>query len=427
MTAAERRLFYGWRIVAASFVILFITVGVGIYAPPVFLIPLQEHFGWSRAAIAAGPGIAALMSGLLSPLVGAWIDRYGARRVMSIGAAVMGGAFLLLGFVNALWQFYAVNAIAAVGVTCVAWIPTQTLISTWFERRRGLAMGITLAGIGFGGLAIAPLGSALIGWAGWRIAYATLGSMILLIVVTLAVTVVRSRPADLGLLPDGDPVASPGTAPAPDQATEAAEELPGLELAGAFKTSALWMLVVCHFLWVFAGLSIVAHVHAFLTDEGFSSDAAAWALGLAIGVSVVGRVLFGLLADALPKKYVLALAFVVEAAAPLALLSIHWVGALPAFVIAFGLGIGGGAVLVPLLVGDCFGLRSFGKILGVVMIPGALGAAIGPVLTGRIFDVTGSYALGFALHLAAFLIAAALICFLRRPAFDRISTQGGLP
>ena len=421
MTAAERQWFYGWRIVGASFVILFVTVGIGIYAPPVFLVPLQEHFGWSRAAIAAGPGIAALMSGLLSPLVGAWIDSSGARRVMTIGAVVMGGAFVLLGFVNALWQFYAVNAIAAVGVTCVAWIPTQTVVSNWFERRRGLAMGIALAGIGFGGLAIAPLGNVLIGWAGWRLAYATLGSMILLIVVTLTVTVIRSRPEEMGLLPDGDPVASPG------RATGSPPKLPGLELAGAFRTSTLWMLVVCHFLWVFAGLSIVAHVHAFLTDVGFSSEVAAWALGLAIGVSVVGRVVFGLLADALPKKYVMALALVVESAAPLCLLSIHWFAALPAFVIAFGLGIGGGAVLVPLLVGECFGLRSFGKILGVVMIPGALGAAIGPVLTGRIFDVTGSYALGFALHLAAFLISAALLCFLRRPALDRISTPGGLP
>ena len=143
MTSKARTLrpsFYGWWIVAGSFLILFIAVGIGLYAPPVFLVPLQQHFGWSRAAIAAGSAIAAVVSGMVSPLVGAWIDKYGSRAVMTFGALLMGAAFLLLSAMSALWHLYALNALAAVGITCCAWIPIQTLIANWFNKKRGLAM-----------------------------------------------------------------------------------------------------------------------------------------------------------------------------------------------------------------------------------------------------------------------------------------------
>jgi MFS family permease len=162
-------------------------------------------------------------------------------------------------------------------------------------------------------------------------------------------------------------------------------------------------------------LSIVGHLVALLSDAGFDIQQASGALGFAILASVAGRLLFGLLADRFPKRYVMATALLVHAVAMLFLFSIQSVGALPAFVIAFGMALGGAAVLIPLLVGECFGLLSFGKILGLIMLAGTLGAANGQVLTGRIFDVTGSYTIAFALHLAGFLAGALLVCFLRPP------------
>ena len=194
MTQPRRELFYGWRIVGASFLILLIAVGIGLYGPPVFLVPLQDHFGWSRAAIAGGSAVAFLTAGVVAPLVGVLIDRYGSRKVMVTGALVMGGAFCLLSAIRSLWQFYALNVIVAIGISLVAFIPNQTLISNWFHRKRGLAMGITLAGIGFGGLAMPPLAAFMIADFGWRVAYAVLGSLVLLIVVTVTLAVVRSRP-----------------------------------------------------------------------------------------------------------------------------------------------------------------------------------------------------------------------------------------
>jgi MFS family permease len=125
-TEQPQPLFYGWWVAGASFTILLVTVGIGLYGPPVFLVPLQEHFGWSRAAIAGGSAVAGLTAGLVAPLVGILIDRYGSRRVMVVGALVMGSAFCLLSAVQSLWQLYALNVIAAVGISCVAWIPNQT-------------------------------------------------------------------------------------------------------------------------------------------------------------------------------------------------------------------------------------------------------------------------------------------------------------
>jgi MFS family permease len=162
-------------------------------------------------------------------------------------------------------------------------------------------------------------------------------------------------------------------------------------------------------------MSLIGHVAAFLSDQGFGGATAAASLGVAIGISVLGRVSFGLLADRYTKKLILGAALVIQALSVLCLLSIHSFGALPAFLILFGMGLGGGAVLIPLLVGECFGLVAFGKILGLVTIPATLGAAAGPVVTGRIFDVTGSYQLAFLLHIASLLAGALVVCFLRLP------------
>lgn len=416
MQAPTREVFYGWWIVGASFSILLVSVGIGLYGPPVFLVPLQEHFGWSRAAIAGGSAVGALTAGAAAPLVGVWVDRYGSRRVVTSGALVMGSAFCLLSALRSLWQLYALNVVAAMGISCAAWIPNQTLISNWFDRKRGQAMGITLAGIGFGGLVMPPLAGFLIEEFGWRVAFGVLGSLVLLIVVSVALAIVRSRPEDMGLLPDGAP---PGPAVQPEAGSHGIGEdanVAGLSLQEAFRSPAFWILSLGQVLWTFGSMSIIGHLPAFLSDQGFGGQRAALWLALTIGFSVVGRLSFGVLADRFSKRRIMSCALVLHALAVLCLLRVHWPGAVPGFVLLFGMGLGGGAVLVPLLVAECFGLRAFGKVLGVVMISATLGAATGPVVTGRIFDVTGSYGLAFILHIASFTVAAVAIYFLRRPA-----------
>jgi MFS family permease len=410
-----RQVFYGWWITVASGFILFITVGVGLYTLPVFLVPLQNHFGWSRAAIAAGGSVGALTAGLISPMAGAWIDRYGSRKVMTMGALLMGSGFVLLSLMESLWQLYVINLLSAAGLACVAWIPNQTLISNWFVRNRGVAMGISLAGIGLGGLALAPLADLLITRFGWRLAFLALASLIVVPTVGVILVVVRSRPADLGLLPDGDePVTGMGD-PTHMRANDRETDADGMDLGEALRTSAFWILALCNFLSIFASFSIVIHLAAFLNDQGFESDTAAMSLGLVIGMSVGGRVIFGIAADRFTKKNVMFLIQALLALGTLFLFTIQTSETRAGFVIIFGLAYGGAAVLGPLLVGECFGLRSFGKILGLFMLSATIGAATGPVLAGWIYDVTESYRLAFALDVAAFTIASVSITFLRLP------------
>jgi sugar phosphate permease len=276
-------------------------------------------------------------------------------------------------------------------------------------------MGITLAGIGFGGLVMPPLAAFVIAEFGWRVAYAVLGSLVLLIVVTVTLAVVRSRPRDLGLLPDGEAVAADPRPGALVDGNGDVAEIGGLDLSQSLRSSAFWILSLGLALWAFGSVSLISHLPAFLTDQGFESQVAARPLALAIGFSVVGRLSFGVLSDRFTKGRILSVALVLHALAVLCLFRVHAFGALPGFVILFGVGLGGVAVLIPLLVGECFGIRAFGKVLGLVTISATLGAAVGPVVTGRIFDVMGSYQVAFILHILAFMAGAVAICFLRRP------------
>ncbi len=453
MTESGSKIFYGWWITAASFVILLLSVGLGLYCPPVFLVPLQEHFGWSRAAIATGSSVAALISGLSSPLVGVWIDRFGTRKVMVCGAVAMGSAFIMLSFIESLWQLYVLNGLAALGLTCTAWVPNQTLISTWFDKKRGMAMGAALTGIGFGGLFMAPLAGVFISAWGWRAAFATLGAVMLVLVSGVILAVIRSSPADMGLLPDGEAgartegttdtelAATPGVSSSAGEAAASSAKpsaavaassaksadtvsasaagtdvaVAGVDLKQVFVMRAFWVICAAHLLWVFGNLSIIGHLVAFLSDTGVAAQTAASTLGAAIGISVFGRVSFGFLADRYGKRNILMAALALHIAAILCLLKVPTPGFLAAFVALYGLGLGGGAVMIPLLVGECFGLKSFAKILGVIMIAGTLGAAIGPVLTGRIYDLSGSYNDAFLLHLGAYALAAFALLFLPVP------------
>jgi MFS family permease len=307
----------------------------------------------------------------------------------------------------------------------VAWVPNQTLVANWFSRKRGLAMGIALAGIGFGGLAMSPLAALLIERLDWRLAYVGLASLVLLIVVGVVAAFVRSKPADLGQCPDGAPPHPAGTDPNASVAARPGERAPVPGALEAFRSRAFWILSLCNMLTVFATLSIVAHLVAFLRDAGYQSQVAAASLGLMVGASVGGRVLFGVLADRYPKPRVMSLALILAASGALLLFGVHVGGVLPGFVVAFGLAFGGTAVLVPLLVGECFGLASFGKILGALMVSATVGAAAGPVLTGWIFDVTGSYRMAFVLHVAALSASALAILFVRMPERSDGLASGG--
>ncbi|HRX26838.1 MAG TPA: MFS transporter, partial [Aminivibrio sp.] len=175
-------MFYGWWIVGATFTVLFIGLCSGFYTVSVFLEPIEQTFGWNRTRISLGFTIAALLVGLLSPVVGIAVARLGARAVQLFGALVTGFGLILASFIQTLWQYYIIYIVVAVGLASVSLVPSQTVISHWFEKRRGTAMGIIMTGIGLGGMAMVFIASMMNEAYGWRWAYRFLGILVLAVV-----------------------------------------------------------------------------------------------------------------------------------------------------------------------------------------------------------------------------------------------------
>lgn len=416
MTRAFRP-FYGWWIVTASAITLLLAGGIGYYTFGAFFTPLMNEFEWNRAQISLSMSIMGLI-GLAGPLFGMWVDRFGARRTMILGALIMGLSFACLGFTFSLHYFYAAYFVVAVGQMAILHIPVLTLVSQWFERRRGLAMGVSVAGLGLGGMIMLPLSAYLISLLGWQWTYRILGIAICLVLLPLITLVVRNSPRDMGMLPDGEKYTDrddQGIA-RPDRSIR----IQGWTLSGALRTSTFWILVAA-FTMVFTGTSsVIAHAVPFFVGQGFSNQLASTIVGSTVGVSILGRISTGYLSDRVPVKYVAALFFVLQAGGLLTLISSGTQTSIAAFIAIFGSAMGGLFVLEPLVIREYFGLDSFASIYGGLWAFETLGWGAGPYVTGYIFDKTGSYNSAFIAFLIATLLATVLIMLVRRPRLSAV-------
>jgi MFS family permease len=406
-----KKLFYGWWIVVGCFFILVVSVGAGLYSLPIFLVPLQEHFGWSRTSISIGAAIASISIGLMAPWIGVIIERFGMRPMMFVGSLIMAFGFVGYASMMTLWHFWLASAVVATGLSMVAFVPVQTLISYWFSRRRGVAMGLTLAGIGLGGLTLVPITGMVISIYGWRIAYMALGISILLPVSIILLLVIRDSPGVMGLQPDGDvPITQAG-----EDVTSDVSEILSLELGEAVRSGAFWILTVVVFATSFTSFGIIQHLSALLTDIGYTPAIAASTLGSAIGLSVIGRIVSGALSDRWGAQWVCSALVALITLSAVALLWADHKLALITFSLCFGLGLGGYNVLLPLLVGMCFGLKAFSKILGVIIFAATIGSSLGPLIVGMLFDVHGDYRIALLVMISLGLVGMITVTFIHRP------------
>ena len=414
------RPFYGWWIVAVSVITLLLAGGIGFYSFGAFFTALENEFEWNRAQISLSMSIMGLV-GLAGPLFGTWVDRYGAKRIMILGALVMGLSFACLGFTFSLCYFYAMYFVVAVGQMAILNIPVLALVSRWFDKRRGLAMGISVAGFGLGGMIMLPLSAYLISLLGWQWTYRILGIAICFVLVPLIALVIRNSPHDIGTLPDGEKHTAQEDhrrMPVPDSNVR----IQRWTLSKALQTSTFWILVVA-FMMVFTGTaSVVAHVVPFFVGQGFSNQVASTILGSTVGVSILGRIITGYLSDRVPVKYMAAIFFMFQAGGLLLLVAPGTQANIPAFVAIFGMAMGGVFVLEPLMIREYFGSDSFASIYGGLWAFETLGWAAGPYITGHIFDTTGSYTSAFIVFIFATLLATVLIMFSHRPSFSAIQT-----
>ena len=412
----ERKLFYGWWIVAISLVILLITLGLGYWCFGVFFKPLITEFGLSRGTLSGAMSIFLLAWGLASPAVGRLTDHYGPQRLIILGAIALGTSFCLLSLITAAWQLYLFYACAGVASATCSEIPVSAAVSNWFKKKRGIAMGITTMGIAFGGLLLAPSVSFLILSFGWRTSFLVMGLLTWGIILPLAVRM-KTRPQEIGLLPDGE-IDEAGASKALVQQSSAApsknSKPHNRPIATTIRTKEVWLTGFAFSLVSFGIIGIVIHEVPFLIDMGISSATAATALGLTAGIGILGKLSFGYFADRLSPKWAMLLCIALQAGGVVILMQSRSIGMVWAFLIVFAIGSGATNPLRPLVIGEFFDVDSFGRFFGLTELIRRLGAAAGPFVAGYIFDTTGSYHYAFII-IIAFYLASMAILFMIHP------------
>lgn len=384
MTERER---HGWIIVAAIFVTMFFIWGA-INSGAVFFVPVLKTFGWSRAKLAFALSIGWVTGGAAGPFIGWIADRVDPKRMMVTGALVTGLLYLVLSRATTFGEFLMINGLFGIVVGLATSIPCSLVIAGWFEQQRGLAMGIAFSGMTLGGAAMTMVSSFAIQASGWRAAYVTLALPILLLVVPAILIFVRARRANEGGLAAAAAAAEVSEHPQP---APAPVELPGLEVSQAFKTRSMWLICAA---WLFAGLclGIGPHYIAYLTGLGYTPTFSATVVSLFLVATTAGTLFGGPVADKMGARGAMVLSFSLYALGMFALLEAHYSLALALNIIGGGFAGGALTVQMPLVLIDSLGVRRLGSIMGLTGVFFTAGAAVSPIITGRIFDVTGSYA-----------------------------------
>ena len=410
ITFHGRPVFYGWWVVAAGSLLSTLAGGFYIHGFAAFLGPLAEEFDVGYATATLVFAAAAGSEAVLGPIVGYLIDRFGSRRVMLAGIPLYAAGFFLLSLAPSLLiVFIAVAAVISPGVNMGVFAPTATAVSHWFHRRRAVALSIATVGFGVGGLLVSFL-QYFIDAYDWRVAARAAAVVIIVVGFPVALFLMRNRPADEGLVPDGGPPPEerPGT-----RAVTPTVDLTPREALGSL---AFWGIVFWFGLRMFVVASISIHFIRLIETKDFSAAQAAVLLSIFAVATIPCRLALGAVTDRVRKNRLAAALGLVQIGALVILLNAHEFWHLIAFVLVYAVAWGGGgATMITALRADYFGLRFFATIGGMINTVVIIGIMVGPVTTGLIYDRTGSYDLAMWAFLAATAASATIILFTPRP------------
>lgn len=399
----------GWRMVLVAFCVDFVAVGFFFYSYGVFFKSIAADFGGSRLGVSVGLSITQAVGAFVAPVVGRALDRYPLRNVMGAGAMLMGTGFLALSQVQTQAQFYLVLGVfIGLGASSMGSLATSKLVTNWFDRRRGTALGIAAAGVSLSGVVMPYISAELIGSFGWRAGFLFYGGFTLLVVVPLVFRFVVSRPEDVGLRPDG---ALPFVSAAGDDSPAK----PRLSLRDVARNHNFWTIVLTFALLFCCMSATLTHMIPRLTDSGYSLVQASLVMSLCAGAAVFGKLTFGWLGDRMPLRRLLLVVIAMQFSGQLIMFvaSGYWMTVLGAAL--FGYGLGGVVPTQGTIVGKTFGRERFGSVLGLMrpaMFPVQI---LGVPFAGWIFDVTGAYTLAFQIFLGIYFLAALTIAAYRPP------------
>ena len=401
MLRGRKKIYYGWWMLAGSVLAMAVGSGVSFWSFGLYIGPLEDEFDWSRAAISGGFSISLLLSGLIAPFVGRWIDRYGPRRVLLIGAVLTALSYLLLAITTELWHWYLFQSINAVFRQMMFFMPFQALVSRWFDRKRGLAVGILATGFSLGGFVVVPLMRLTIDAVGWEGSFVVAGIAITAIFLPLGWFLIRDHPADVDASVDGDPVPRGERAP---------RTFTGITVSAAIRMPLFWLIAFALMAFFYGMFGWMIHAVPYYESVGISTGGAAALVSIAAGGGIFSRLAFGFLADRISSieaaSVVLAL-FLCGAMLTLLISGASTVG-IAIFVALFIVGSGGGPMIEPLLLTRAFGVAHFASLLGVIAVVETTGQIVSPTAAGAIFDATNSYDWALVMFAIALLVSMTL-------------------
>jgi len=379
-----------YQAAATAFVVLFWIVGVSLWGLPFFYDFMVQQFGWTRAQVTSGNAYSKLLIGPLFGFLAGWVvDRFGPRRLMITGILMAAVALVGLGWVSSLGMFYFFYLFNALGYVCGGPLPHQVLLTRWFDRSRGKAMGFAYLGIGIGGAAVPWISHSLVQHFGWQAALRILG--LLLAIVSLPLALLVKEPSRTK--------------------TTTSSSVGSASANVAFRHPAFYLLTIASMCSIAAVAGTQQNLKLFLSlDRHFTQVNAAGVLSMVLGFSIAGRLLIGWLADRLTKKYVMLITYLLVAAGiPLLFLSSNRL-LLSLSAAVFGIGLGGEYMIVPLIAAEIFDFQILGRLLGVILTAGGIAEATAPWAVGHVRDTTGSYAIPcLALVTVALLGAASVL------------------
>jgi MFS family permease len=409
---AKPAVFFGWRVVAAAFTVLFVAYGIQ-FSFGVFLKQITDDMGWSRAQVLLPYAVYVALYSALSSVSGWATDRFGPGRVVAVGGVILALGWGGLGLSHSLWQVYlSLGVVSAIGMSA-AWVPCNATVVRWFVRRRGLAVGIGSSGGSVGNLLVPPIATALVGLVGWR------STLPLMAVVGAVLMVGSSRylirdPERMGLHPDGD-------ATAPATTATSLSDADSFTAAEARRTATFWCIFGIFALTWLAVFVPFAHVVAFAKDLGIGPLAASTVLS-AIGLGgLLGRLGAGPLSDRTGRRATLALLLGLQVVAFLLFAASHHLALLYPAAVLFGATYGGSTTMFPAIVGDQFGRANAGAIVGAIFASAGSFAAVGPYVAAAIYDATNSYRVAFLLCAGVNALSLAMVSLLRRPQRRRVA------
>ena len=400
-------IYRGWYIAGVSALSIGAVLGTAQFAFSLFILPLEEAFGWSRTQV-NGALTCGVVSGLLAPYIGNLMDRVGAKWTMAGSIALVAIAFLLRAVMTELWHFYLFSIVMFAGTPGATMMPAGRLVNLWFPRIRGRMMGIVTAGNNFGSMISIPIVAGLITMVGWRGAFAVM-AIGLLGIAMLVVLIIRDGDDDV------EKEKHKKWSPSEPDSQKKLNTREGFAASEAIRTSAFWFLAVGMTLQQFLRTGVVSQMVPHLRQVGFSLAAASGAMMLLAFFAMSSKLIFGRLSETITARLAFVVIMILQGVG-LAILIISggsmtsWGG-----IVVLGLGMGGVGALTPLVIADTFGLRQFGSIMGLTRMPIIIPVFAGPIMAGMIFDATGGYSLVFLITIGMLIISVGAFLLAKAP------------